>query len=113
SGYADNALWQAAGLFQLASEHGGTDRDRDSAARLLRLLTREYPKSSLVPQADARLRALAARTAPVATAKAPAVAARAPVPPADPPATNMTSAAAPPRASTAELRSIARTALPK
>src|SRR5262245_19460066 len=52
SGYADNALWQAAGLLQLAAEHGGTTRDRESAVRLLRLLKSEYPTSSLVSQAD-------------------------------------------------------------
>jgi len=58
TGYADNALWNAA---QLAAElfgRTGLDRDRQSAVRLLTRLVKTYPTSSLVPDARARLRGL-------------------------------------------------------
>jgi N-acetylmuramoyl-L-alanine amidase len=64
SGYADNALWQAANLASLAVERFGQDADRKTATRLLTLLTKEYPTSKLVAQAKDALAAPAA-AAPV------------------------------------------------
>lgn len=55
SGYSDNALWQAAGVLQLAWEREGQARDRDKAVSLLEWLRREYPSSSLVRRVDGRL----------------------------------------------------------
>ena len=40
SGYADNALWQGAGVLQLAWERGGQARDKEQALRLLQWLRR-------------------------------------------------------------------------
>jgi N-acetylmuramoyl-L-alanine amidase len=51
SGYADNALWQAANLSLLAYQRFDSDADRKTATRLLNLLVKEYPSSSLVAQA--------------------------------------------------------------
>jgi N-acetylmuramoyl-L-alanine amidase len=76
SGYCDNALWQAAGLLELAWETGGARRDRDQAVRLLTWLRREYPTSSLARQAGSRVTALNRSQAPAsrnaAAAPAPA-----------------------------------------
>ena len=55
SGYSDNALWQAAGLALDAFERFGDSADRTNGERLLRLLEREYPSSSLVARLDERL----------------------------------------------------------
>jgi N-acetylmuramoyl-L-alanine amidase len=51
SGYADNALWQAAGLLTLAFEQSGDGAYRASAAKMLDWLRKEYPSSSLARQA--------------------------------------------------------------
>ena len=73
SGYADNALWQGAGMMQLAYERSGSVGDLQNARRMLSWLKREYPKATLAKQVDARLVALkggskpAARPAAVAT----------------------------------------------
>lgn len=67
SGYCDNALWQAAGLLELAWETGGARRDRDQAVHLLTWLRREYPTSALARQVNGRVAALnRARPAPAA-----------------------------------------------
>ena len=50
SGYADNALWQAAGLLQRTFEISGEPKDLDGAARLLTWLKREYPHSGFAKQ---------------------------------------------------------------
>ena len=55
SGYSDNALWQAAGLAFQAFDYHRQAADRDTAARLLRVLERDYPSSSLVPRVTDRL----------------------------------------------------------
>src|SRR5690606_27352758 len=55
SGYSDNALWQAAGVLQLAWEREGQARDRDKAVSLLEWLRREYLSRSLVRRVDGRL----------------------------------------------------------
>jgi N-acetylmuramoyl-L-alanine amidase len=55
SGYADNALWQAANLALLAFDRSGDEADRKHATRLLKLLTKGYSSSSLVSQAETAL----------------------------------------------------------
>jgi N-acetylmuramoyl-L-alanine amidase len=50
SGYADNALWQAANLASLAFERFNDEADRKTSIRLFGLLAREYPSSTLVAQ---------------------------------------------------------------
>jgi N-acetylmuramoyl-L-alanine amidase len=65
SGYADNALWQAAGVLQLAAQQrSGSAADRTQATRLLQWLKREYPSSSLARQVDRRIAELRPRTPP-------------------------------------------------
>ena len=78
SGYCDNALWQAAGLLQLAWERGGQARDRDKAIALLEWLRREYPSSSLIRRIDGRMAELkgARGTAPQNAASTPPAATR-------------------------------------
>ncbi|ODS53271.1 MAG: hypothetical protein ABS36_15235 [Acidobacteria bacterium SCN 69-37] len=58
SGYSDNALYQGAGVLQLAWERGGQTRDRDQALKMLDWLRREYPSSSLVSASRTRTTAL-------------------------------------------------------
>jgi N-acetylmuramoyl-L-alanine amidase len=86
SGYSDNALWQAGQLSRMLADRLRKDGDRKTAVRLFDMLVREYPTSSLVPEARQAQKALAApppRQAR-ATAKAPpttsATKAPAPVP---------------------------------
>lgn len=55
SGYSDNALWQAGNLALLAHERFGQASDRRTAERLLTLLKRGYPSSSLAKQVDEAL----------------------------------------------------------
>ena len=61
SGYADNALWQAANLASLAYERFRDEADRKRSARLLTLLAREYPSSKLAAEAPALLASLEQR----------------------------------------------------
>jgi N-acetylmuramoyl-L-alanine amidase len=84
SGYADNALWQSAGLWTTAYERTHSASDRDQAKRMLTWLDKEYPSSSLRPQIAARLRTLtpAVASTPAAPAGKSAAAERsAPAPP--------------------------------
>jgi N-acetylmuramoyl-L-alanine amidase len=60
SGYADNALFQAASLAEAAHGRFKRSEDRDRAVRLYRWLIQEYPASSLIKPAGARVEALAA-----------------------------------------------------
>jgi len=64
SGYSDNALWQAADLFERAFGVSGLDRDRDAAAKDLGWLQKEYPHSPFVKQAAAKMAAAASATTP-------------------------------------------------
>jgi N-acetylmuramoyl-L-alanine amidase len=74
SGYADNALWQAASLTETTYDRFNRADDRDRAVRFYRWLVREYPTSSFVKQANARLAALAKpRTEVPARAAAPSL----------------------------------------
>ena len=50
SGYADNALWEAAVLMSRAFDQSGDAQDRQKAVKLLQWLSREYPASPLVRQ---------------------------------------------------------------
>jgi N-acetylmuramoyl-L-alanine amidase len=80
SGYADNALFQAATLARAAHRVYGSEIDRAQAQRFLQWLVREYPASSLKTRAQAMLRAAtpatrvarAATTPPAAATLAPA-----------------------------------------
>ena len=74
SGYSDNALLQGAGLFKLAFDRYGDAADRRNAERLLTWLKKQYPSSSLMKEATARL----AQLAPPAPAPAPTRAAAEP-----------------------------------
>jgi N-acetylmuramoyl-L-alanine amidase len=94
SGYADNALWQAAGLLAAAYEVGGDEEDREAAERWLEWLQKEYPSSPLAKKVPAEMQALARR----ATGVAP--------PPAAPAAAND------PPAGPTSIRSVNATALP-
>jgi N-acetylmuramoyl-L-alanine amidase len=69
SGYADNALHNAATLADALHDRYGLTTDRDAALRLYRRLGSEYPTAPLarqVPAAIARLEQIAAANAPVA-----------------------------------------------
>lgn len=78
SGYADNALLQAAALVDAAYDRFGRDQDRDRAIGYYTWLVEEYPSSSLVRRSKARLDELAApkpapaRASAVASTPAPA-----------------------------------------
>ena len=67
SGYADNALFQAASLADAAYEKFNRADDRERASKFYRWLVREYPASTLVRRANAKLEALAT---PVVTERA-------------------------------------------
>lgn len=98
SGYADNALWQAASLADAAYQKFGRADERERAVRLYRWLVAQYPASSLVRRANQQLAALDRPTPPAP----PAVAT-------PPPA--MPAVAAPPAAA-ATLLSIQRAVMP-
>lgn len=89
SGYADNALWQAASLADAAYQKFGQPEDRERAVRLYRWLVTEYPTSPLVQRATQQLAALE-RPKPAAV---PAVAAAPPAPVPAPAAGSPTAAA--------------------
>ena len=78
SGYADNALFQAASLADAAYEKFNRAEDRERASKFYRWLVQEYPASSFVSRANARRELLSAPVvnAP-ATLSAPVVSARA------------------------------------
>ena len=79
SGYADNALWQAASLADAAYQRLNRQEDRDRAMRFYRWLVQEYPSSSFVKQANAKIASLGSTTMPTMT---PAPVTTAPVGPA-------------------------------
>jgi len=86
SGYADNALWQAAGLFASAFQTSADSADRQQAERLLKWLKQEYPSSPFVKRVDGALQALG--QAPASAAAASSASPPAPdgnTPPASPP----------------------------
>lgn len=79
SGYADDALWRAASLADAAYQRLNRPEDRDKALKFYRWLVQEYPKSTFVKQANAKIsKYLPAIAAPV---PAPPVAKATPPPP--------------------------------
>jgi len=58
SGYADNALWQAASLADAAYRKFNRPEDLDRAVRFYRWLVQEYPSSALVKRANLQLASL-------------------------------------------------------
>ena len=69
SGYSDNALFNAASLADTLHERFGLTTDRDTALRLYKRLTTEYPTAPLAKQSAAsivRLEEIAAARAPIA-----------------------------------------------
>jgi N-acetylmuramoyl-L-alanine amidase len=120
SGYADNALHNAATLADALHERYGLTTDRDAALRLYKRLRIEYPTAPLAkqtPAAIARLEQIAAANAPVApafaadaaaTVAAPAASPTAPVAPRAPAAPSAPSA----RGAPAILTAIERSVLP-
>ncbi len=67
SGYADNALFQAASLADTAYEKFNRPDDRERALKFYRWLVQEYPGSTLVSRANAKLELL---TTPVVIERA-------------------------------------------
>jgi N-acetylmuramoyl-L-alanine amidase len=75
SGYADNALFQAASLADAAYGKFSRAEDRERAVKFYRWLVQEYPASSFVRKANAKLDVLAApavteRVTPAVTERA-------------------------------------------
>lgn len=70
SGYADNALYQAASLAEVAYAKFKRPQDRDRAVRYYGWLIKEYPTSALVKRASANLTTLTAPAASPAPAGA-------------------------------------------
>jgi len=112
SGYADNALWQAASLGDAAYQRLNRPEDRDRAMKLYRWLVQEYPSSSFVKQASAKIESLAAIATPSPLPPVPA----APIPnlPATATPVSLPAAVAPvvPSSDRATLTSIQRVVLP-
>jgi N-acetylmuramoyl-L-alanine amidase len=110
SGYADNALWHAASLGEAAYDRLNRPEDRDRAIKLYRWLIQEYPSSSFVKRANAKVASLG-KAALAPAAPTPAVtpmvtpASTAPSVPAAP-------ATAPPPGERATLTSIQRVVMP-
>ncbi|MBY0494145.1 MAG: N-acetylmuramoyl-L-alanine amidase [Cyanobacteria bacterium] len=57
SGYADDALWQAASLADAAYQRFNRAEDRDRALKTYRWLVKEYPNSTFVRKANAKIAA--------------------------------------------------------
>jgi N-acetylmuramoyl-L-alanine amidase len=71
SGYADNALWQAANLSVLAYERFGQTADKRTGLRLLALLKSGYPSSSLISRVPSVVAQLDTAKVPSAPAASP------------------------------------------
>jgi N-acetylmuramoyl-L-alanine amidase len=107
SGYADNALWQAAGLYASAFQQSADANDRQQAERLLKWLKQEYPSSPFIKKIDGVTQTLTAAPNPLPpTAPAAATENTPPASPAVP--TSMPAGAS----ATAVVKSITETALP-
>jgi N-acetylmuramoyl-L-alanine amidase len=68
SGYADNALWQGAGVALTAYERFGDEADKKNGLRYLAWLKKEYPTSPFIKHIDDRVKAFAAAHPVVAPA---------------------------------------------
>ena len=116
SGYADDSLWSAADLLEIAYKRFSATADRDKAIRLLTWLREEYPASSKRRQIAARIAALETsvpKPAPAVDSSqvgAPSATAVAPAPAATPPST---APATETRAGAATVRGISLTQLPR
>jgi N-acetylmuramoyl-L-alanine amidase len=108
SGYADNALWQAASLADAAFQKFNRPEDQQRAVQFYRWLVTEYPTSPMVKRANQQITALAKSK----TANAPAPVASAPAPPIAPPVTAAAQPAPSPTLPPATLTGIQRTVLP-
>jgi len=64
SGYADDALWRAASLADAAYQRLNRAEDRDKALKMYRWLVAEYPKSTFVKQANAKIAMITKVNAP-------------------------------------------------
>ncbi len=112
SGYCDDALWQGGNLAALAYQRFGNEADRKTAARLFKLLAREYPTSKFVPRAREALAGLSASGAAAPAPVAAAIATAKPVGPATPkPAALSRPSETTPAAGPAVLKEINRTVL--
>jgi len=114
TGYADNALWRAGDLLSTLYARTRVAADRDRAMRRLRQLSAQYPTSSLVPAARARLKTLtraASRGAPVRPVRGEATRA-AVAPPVPSPAVSTASPVATPPA-LARVVDVTRAVLPE
>jgi len=88
SGYADDALWRAASLADAAYQRLNRPEDRDKALKFYRWLVQEYPKSTFVKQANAKIATFTKMKPPpgpavpsVPARNLPALAAPVPAPP--------------------------------
>src|SRR5262245_49652590 len=67
SGYADNALWQAANLADALYQKFLKEEDRARALRFYNWLVKEYPQSAFVAKASKQIAALTQARPPTAT----------------------------------------------
>jgi len=74
SGFADNALWQAASLSAQAFERFSQERDKYRAVQLFQWLRDQYPHSPLQPRAASQIEKLETIAAAAAPTTTPAVA---------------------------------------
>src|SRR4029453_6648725 len=74
SGFADNALWQAATLSAQAFERFSQERDKYRAVQLFQWLRDQYPHSPLQPKAAPQIEKLETMAAAAAPTTTPAVA---------------------------------------
>ena len=109
SGYADNALWQAANLAALAFERFGKEADRQTSVRLLTTLAQGYPSSKLAAQTAEPLARLEQM---IATAELPPLPAPRPVVTTGTVAADQKPAPDPGRSPVATLKGITRSVLP-
>jgi N-acetylmuramoyl-L-alanine amidase len=119
TGYADNALWRAGDLLSSLYARTRVAADRDRAMRRLRQLSAQYPASSLVPAAQARLKTLtraASRGEPTRPARdkaARTAAARPPAMPTPPPSVPAPPSATPAAPALAQVVDVSRAVLPE
>jgi N-acetylmuramoyl-L-alanine amidase len=73
SGFADNAVWQAAALSAQAFERFGQERDKYRAVQLFQWLRDQYPHSSLQAKAGPQIEKLESIAAAAAPTTTPAV----------------------------------------
>ena len=126
TGYADNALWQAAFLAADTFARYRVELDRATSVRLLKRLAKEYPASPLIKRADPALKRLQAASPAAAKPAATVAVSPAPLPAPPPlpsPAVELVSAEAvdadadktpstPRTAGVARIQAIRRTVLP-